>query len=119
MPLYESIFIARQDVTPAQVESITTQMTDLIAANGGSIAKVEQWGLRKLAYRINKNRKGHYVLINIDAPAAAVAEYERNLKINEDVLRYLTIKVEEHDAEPSPVLRKAKVERGEYEGDMA
>lgn len=119
MPLYESIFIARQDVTPAQVETITTQMSDLIAANGGSIAKVEQWGLRKLAYRINKNRKGHYVLMNISAPAAAVQEFERNLKINEDVLRYITIKVDAHSDEPSPVLRKAKAERSDYEGDMA
>lgn len=118
MPFYESIFIARQDVTPAQVETITTTMTDILKSNGGTVSKVEQWGLRKLAYRINKNRKGHYVLLNIDAPAAAVQEFERNLKINEDVLRFLTIKVDELDAGPSPVLRKAK-ERTDYEGEAA
>ncbi len=119
MPMYESIFIARQDITPAQVETITSQMSELLTTQGATIQKTEQWGLRKLAYRINKNRKGHYVLFNIDGPSAAVQEYERNLKINEDVLRFLTVKVDAFDENPSPVLRKAKVERESYEGEAA
>ena len=118
MPLYESIFIARQDVTPAQVEAITNQMVDLLKTSGGNVLKIEPWGLRKLAYKINKNRKGHYVLLNIDAPASALQEYERNLKINEDILRYMSIKVDVLEEGPSPVLRKAKTER-EFEGEAA
>jgi len=118
MPLYESIFIARQDVTPAQVEAMTNQMVEILKTNGGNVTKIEPWGLRKLAYRINKNRKGHYVLLNIDAPAPALQEYERNLKINEDILRYMSIKVDALEEGPSPVLRKVKTER-DYEGDAA
>ncbi|MGE3769903.1 MAG: 30S ribosomal protein S6 [Bdellovibrionales bacterium] len=118
MPFYESIFIARQDVTPAQVEALTTQFTDLLKANGGKVTKTESWGLRRLAYRVNKNRKGHYVMFNIDAPAPAVQEMERNMKINEDVLRFLTVKVDELEEGPSPMLRKQK-ERFEGEGEAA
>jgi small subunit ribosomal protein S6 len=107
MPLYESIFIARQDVPATQVEILSKAFTDILATiDDGKVTKTEQWGLRNLAYRINKNKKGHYVLFNIDASPAAVAEMERNMKLHEDVLRFMTIRVEEHDAGPSAVLRK-------------
>lgn len=106
MPLYESVFIARQDVPTTQVEALTKTFSDIITADGGKVAKTEPWGLRNLAYRINKNKKGHYVLMNIDASPAAIAEMERNMKLNEDVLRFMTIRVEEHEAGPSAILRK-------------
>ncbi|MDD3029743.1 MAG: 30S ribosomal protein S6 [Alphaproteobacteria bacterium] len=106
MPLYESIFIARQDVPTTQVESLTKAFSDIIVKDGGTVSKVEPWGLRNLAYRINKNKKGHYVLMNIDASPAAIAEMERNMKLNEDVLRFLSVRVEEHETGPSAVLRK-------------
>jgi len=106
MPLYESIFIARQDVPTTQVEALTKIFSDIIIKDEGKVVKTEQWGLRNLAYRINKNKKGHYVLFNLDAPPAAVAEMERNMKLNEDVLRFMTVKVEEHEVGPSAVLRK-------------
>jgi small subunit ribosomal protein S6 len=105
MPLYENVFIARQDITGAQVEALADAFTQLIADQGGEVKKREYWGLRNLAYRMNKNRKGHYILFNIDAPAAAIAELERTMRINEDVLRYLTIRVEQHDEAPSPVMQ--------------
>jgi small subunit ribosomal protein S6 len=108
MPFYESIFIARQDATPAQVETLATQFADLVKAQGGKVTKTESWGLRRLAYRINKNRKGHYVLMNLDAPAPAVHELERNMKISEDVLRFLTVKVDALEEGPSAPLRKQK-----------
>jgi small subunit ribosomal protein S6 len=106
MPLYESVFIARQDLTPAQVETLSGTVTDLIKNQGGKVTKTEQWGLKSLAYRIKKNKKGHYVLMNIDGPAAAISEMERTMRINEDVLRYLTIRVDQHEEEPSIMLRK-------------
>lgn len=106
MPLYESVFIARQDLTPAQVETLSGTVSDLLKTNGATVTKTEQWGLRTLAYRIRKNKKGHYVLMNIDAPAAAIHEMERTMRINEDVLRYLTIRMEELEEGPSAVLRK-------------
>ncbi len=106
MPLYESIFIARQDVATTQVEALAKAFSDIIVKDGGKVTKTEPWGLRNLAYRINKNKKGHYVLMNIDAPPAAIAEMERNMKLNEDVLRFMTIRVEEHEAGPSAILRK-------------
>ena len=96
MPLYENVFIARQDISGVQVDQLCDGFTQLIAEQGGEIKKREYWGLRNLAYRMNKNRKGHYVLFNIDAPAPAVAELERTMRINEDVLRYLTLRVDEH-----------------------
>jgi small subunit ribosomal protein S6 len=104
MPLYENVFIARQDISGAQVDTLADQLTQLIADNGGEVKKRENWGLRNLAYRMNKNRKGHYVLFNIDAPAPAIAELERTMRINEDVLRYLTIRVDEHEEGPSPIM---------------
>ncbi|MFY9288052.1 MAG: 30S ribosomal protein S6 [Alphaproteobacteria bacterium] len=106
MPLYESVFIARQDVPAAQVETLTTQFADIVSSQGGKVTKTEQWGLRSLAYRINKNKKGHYVMFNLDAPPAAVAELERNLRLHEDVLRFMTVRVEELEEGPSAVMRK-------------
>ena len=104
MPLYENVFIARQDISGAQVDALADQFTQLIADHGGEVKKRENWGLRNLAYRMNKNRKGHYVLFNIDAPAPAIAELERTMRINEDVLRYLTIRVDELEEGPSAVM---------------
>lgn len=106
MPLYEHIFIARQDISPAQVEGLTETLQKIVTDNGGKIAKSEYWGLRSLQYKIKKNRKGHYSLFNIDAPAAVVHELERQEKINDDVLRSLTIRVDELDDTPSPVLSR-------------
>ena len=113
MPYYESVLIARQDISSQQVDALTESLTAIIGENGGQVTKTEYWGLRNLAYRINKNRKGHYVLLNLDAPAGAVQEFERNMRINEDVLRYLTIKVEELEEGPSIQMqsRQAREER--------
>ncbi|MBI1365095.1 MAG: 30S ribosomal protein S6 [Alphaproteobacteria bacterium] len=118
MPLYEHVFIARQDISPAQVEGLTETLQKIILDNGGKVEKSEYWGLRSLQYRINKNRKGHYSLFNIDAPAAAVQELERQEKINDDILRALTIRVDELDPEPSPVLsRRDRGDRDRDRGD--
>lgn len=106
MPLYEHIFIARQDISPAQVEGLTETLQKIVTENGGKIAKAEYWGLRNLQYKVKKNRKGHYSLFNIDGPAAVIQELERQEKINEDILRVLTIRVEELDETPSPVLSR-------------
>ncbi len=111
MPYYESVFIARQDVTPAQVDGLTETFEKIIKDQGGSVAKTESWGLRSLAYRIKKNRKGYYVLFNFDAPPAAIQEMERQMQLNEDVIRFLTTRVEELEEGPSAFL-KAK-ERGD------
>jgi small subunit ribosomal protein S6 len=105
MALYESVFIARQDISSAQTETLTDQFAQIIADNGGTVAKKEYWGLKSLAFRIKKNRKGHYVLLNIDAPPAAVIEMERNMRINEDVIRYLTVKVEQLEEGPSAMMQ--------------
>ena len=106
MALYEHVYIARQDVTAQQVETLTEHFKALIAAQGGSVSKVEPWGLKSLAYRIKKNRKAHFTLMNISAPAAAIQELERQMSLNEDVLRFMTLRVEEHEAGPSAMLRK-------------
>jgi small subunit ribosomal protein S6 len=114
MPYYEHVVIARQDVSPQQAEALNDQLKHLIEENGGHIAKIEYWGLRNLTYRVKKNRKGHYSLLAIDAPAAAVKEMERQLSINEDVIRYMTVRVEELDLELSPILaRRDRPERSE------
>jgi len=114
MPLYEHIFLSRQDVSAQQVEDLTKTYTDLLAENGGKVAKSEYWGVKSLSYRINKNRKAHYTLLNIDAPAAAVAEMERQMRINEDVLRFMTIRVDEHEEAPSVMMQKRdRDDRGE------
>jgi len=97
MPLYEHVFLARQDLAQAQVDALAENATKIITENGGSIAKTETWGLRSLAYRIAKNRKAHYVALDIDAPAAAIAELERQSNINEDIIRFLTLRVDEHE----------------------
>ncbi|MEJ0063585.1 MAG: 30S ribosomal protein S6 [Alphaproteobacteria bacterium] len=115
MPYYESVFIARQDITTPQVEALATEFAEIVRKSGGEVTKTEQWGLRNLAYRIKKNRKGHYVLFNIDGPSAAIQELERNLRLHEDVLRYLTVAVEELEAGPSAIMRRDERdgERGE------
>ena len=105
MSLYENIFIARQDATAAQVEALTDAFANIIAEQGGKVTKREYWGLRSLSYRIKKNRKGHYMLLNIDASPAAVKEMERNMRISEDVLRLLTVRVEELEEGPSAMLQ--------------
>ena len=105
MSLYECVIIARQDIATTQVETLVEDFAGVIAANGGQVSKKEFWGLRNIAYRMKKNRKGHYVLLNVDAPAAAVKEFERQMSINEDVLRYLTVRVDELEEGPSAVLQ--------------
>ena len=105
MPLYENVFIARQDISGTQVDALADTFTQLIGEQGGEVKKREYWGLRNLSYRMKKNRKGHYVLLNIDAPAAAISELERTMRINEDVLRYLTLRVETLEEGPSPVMQ--------------
>ncbi len=104
MPLYEHVFIARQDVSAQQVEQMTDTFKGVLEENGGKITMVENWGIRSLAYKIKKNRKAHYVRLNIDAPHEAVAEMERHMGIHDDVLRILTIRVDEHDTEPAGLL---------------
>ncbi len=114
MPLYEHVFLARQEVSQAQVEALTKEFTDLIEQGQGKVAKTEYWGLRTLAFKIKKNRKAHYTLLNIEAPPAAVAEMERRMGISTDVLRFITVRVEEHETEPSIQMRKSdRDERGE------
>ena len=95
MTKYERVLIARQDLGASQVSSIVSDMSKVIANQGGEVVRVDNWGLKNLAYRIKKNRKGHYVLLNISAPAQAIAEYERLLRVNEDIIRYMTVKVED------------------------
>lgn len=113
MPLYESVVIARQDISTAQVEGLADELTGIVEAGGGSVKKKEQWGLRNLSFRIKKNRKGHYFLLGIDAPGTAIAEYERVMRLNEDILRYQTIRVDEIEEGPSAVLAKGgRDERG-------
>ena len=105
MPFYESVFIARQDISGAQTEALTEQFAGIVTEQGGQVLKKEYWGLKSLSFRIKKNRKGHYVLMNIDAPAPAVIEMERNMRLNEDVLRYLTVRVEALEEGPSAMLQ--------------
>lgn len=106
MAFYEHVLIARQDISQQQVDALVEDLTRTVGELGGEVKKSEYWGLRNLAYRVRKNRKGHYCLLNLDLPKAQVAELERRLKINEDVIRYMTIAVEELDEEPSPVLAR-------------
>jgi small subunit ribosomal protein S6 len=111
MPLYEHVYLARQDVTAQQVDELTAQYKAVLEQMGGKIAKTEYWGVRSLAYRIRKNRKAHFTLLNVDAPAPALAEIERQERLNEDVLRYLTIRVDAHEEGPSAMMRKADRDR--------
>ena len=114
MPLYEHVFLARQDLAQAQVDALAETATNIIESNGGKVVKTETWGLRSLAYRIQKNRKAHYVMLEVDAPAPLVAELERQTQINEDIVRYMTIKVDEHEAGPSAMMRRnERSERGD------
>jgi small subunit ribosomal protein S6 len=114
MPLYEHVFLARQDLSAQQVEELTTQFTGVVTQAGGKVTKNEYWGLKSLSYRINKNRKAHMTLLNVDAPSAALNEIERQERLSEDVLRYLTIRVEELEEGPSAMLRKSdRDDRGE------
>ncbi|MEL6288799.1 MAG: 30S ribosomal protein S6 [Pseudomonadota bacterium] len=106
MPLYEHVFMSRQDISNQQVEQLTEEYTKIIEEGGGSVTKTEQWGVRPLAYKIKKNRKAHYTLLNIDSPHAPIAEVERLMLINQDILRFLTLKVDELESEPSAILRK-------------
>jgi small subunit ribosomal protein S6 len=117
MALYEHVYLARQDVTAQQVETLNEQLKGVIEANGGKVAKLEYWGVKSLAYRIKKNRKAHFTLMNIDAPSAAVVEMERQMRINEDVLRILTIRVDEHEEGPSAMLRKREDSDRDDRGD--
>ncbi len=119
MSLYECVFIARQDIATPQVETMADEFTTIITSQGGQVTKREYWGLRNIAYRIKKNRKGHYVLFNVDAPPSAVAEFERQMSINEDVLRYLTIRVDELEEGPSAVMqsKNQRDDRPRRDGD--
>ena len=103
MPLYESTFIARPDISSQQVDGLAEQFRETLTEAGGEVAKTEYWGLRSLAYRIKKNRKGHYYFMNIAAPPEAISAMERTMRINEDVIRYLTVRVDEHDPNPAPL----------------
>ncbi len=114
MAFYEHVVISRPDISPQQVETLVEELTAVVTEQKGSVAKTEYWGLRNLAYPINKSRKGHYSLLNIDGPAAAIQEVERRLRINEDVLRFLTIKVDALSEDPSPVMsRKDRGDKGD------
>lgn len=107
MPLYETVFIARQDVSAKQVEDLAANFSKIVNDNGGETKRTESWGLRNLAYRIKKNRKGHYTLFHFDAPFKAIAEMERNMKLNEDVLRYMTVRIETLPEGPSAILKQS------------
>ena len=116
MPFYEHVFLARQDASAQQVEDFTAQITGVIEGLGGKVTKTENWGVRSLTYRMNKNRKAHFMLLNIDGPAAVVAEIERQERINEDIIRYLTVRVDELEEGPSAMLRKSERDRDERGG---
>tara|TARA_B100000989_G_scaffold244750_1_gene191841 strand:+ start:1406 stop:1816 length:411 start_codon:yes stop_codon:yes gene_type:complete len=121
MRLYESVFIARQDITSAQVEAMADDFAEIITSAGGSIKKREYWGLRSLAYRIKKNRKGHYIMFNMETGPEALREYERILGLNEDVLRFLNLNIEEVEDGPS-IMMQGKTERssrGQRDGSDA
>lgn len=111
MALYEHVFLARQDLSQAQVDALAATATEIVEANQGKVTKTETWGLKNLAYKIKRNRKAHFVLLNIEAPAGTVAELERQTAINEDVIRWLTVRVDEHEAGPSVQMRKQDRER--------
>jgi small subunit ribosomal protein S6 len=114
MPLYEHVFLARQDVSNAQVEAFTKEYTDVIEQGGGKVTKSEYWGVKSLAYKIKKNRKAHFAFMNIDAPPAAVSEMERRMGLSSEIIRFLTVKVDAHETEPSAMMRKSdRDERGD------
>jgi small subunit ribosomal protein S6 len=111
VPLYEHIFLARQDLSQAQVDALAAQATEIVETNQGKVVKTETWGLKGLAYKIKRNRKAHYVMLDIDAPPGVVAELERQTAINEDVIRFLTVRVDGHENGPSVMMRKADRDR--------
>jgi len=111
MPLYEHVYLARQDASAQQVEELTAQLKSVVEGLGGLITKTEYWGVKSLSYRLRKNRKAHFTLMNLNAPPAAINEIERLERLNEDVLRYLTIRVEEHEEGPSAMMRRAERDR--------
>ncbi|MEO6091903.1 MAG: 30S ribosomal protein S6 [Novosphingobium sp.] len=111
MPLYEHVFLARQDLSQAQVDTLAATATEIVETNQGKVVKTETWGLKNLAYKIKRNRKAHFVLLNLDAPAGVVAELERQTAINEDVIRFMTVRVDELEAGPSVMMRKSDRER--------
>jgi small subunit ribosomal protein S6 len=111
MPLYEHVFLTRQDASAQQVEELTAQFTGVIEQMGGKVAKTEQWGVKTLSYRLRKNRKAHFTLFNVEAPPAALNEIERQQRLNEDILRYLTIRVDELEEGPSAMMRKVDRDR--------
>jgi len=111
MPLYEHVFLARQDLSQAQVDALAATATAIVEAGQGKVTKTETWGLKNIAYKIKRNRKAHYVMLNIEAPAGVVAELERQTAINEDVIRWLTVRVDELEAGPSVMMRKQDRER--------
>lgn len=111
MPLYEHVFLARQDLAQNQVDALAETATKIIEDNGGKVVKTETWGLRSLAYRIQKNRKAHYVALDFEAPANVIAELERQTQINEDVIRYMTIRVDAHEQGPSAMMRRNERDR--------
>ena len=117
MPLYEHVFLARQDLAQAQVDALAENATKIVEDNGGKVVRTETWGLRNLAYRIAKNRKAHYVALDFDAPAPVVAELERQTQINEDVIRYMTIKVDEHEQGPSAMMRRGERDKRARDGE--
>jgi len=111
MPLYEHVFLARQDLSQAQVDALAAAATEIVEANNGKVTKTETWGLKNLAYKIDRNRKAHFVLLNIEGPGDVVAELERQSRINEDVIRYLTVRVDAHEDGPSVMMRRNERER--------
>ena len=117
MPLYEHVFLARQDISAQQVEALLQEFRTLLEGRGGSVAKTEYWGLKSLAFRIKKSRKAHYALMNIDAPHDAVNELERQMRLSTDIIRFLTVRVDEHEAGPSPMMRRADRDERDGRGD--
>jgi small subunit ribosomal protein S6 len=123
MPLYEHIFLARQDISQTQVEALTKEYSQVIEEGGGRVGKTEYWGLKTVAFKIKKNRKAHYSLMNLDAPPAAIAEMERRMGLSPDVIRFITVRVEAHETEPSIQMRKSDRDdrrdgdRGGFRGD--
>jgi small subunit ribosomal protein S6 len=111
MPLYEHVFLARQDLSQAQVDALAAAATEIVENGKGKVTKTETWGLKSLAYKIDRNRKAHFVLLNIEAPGDVVAELERQNRINEDIIRWLTVSVDEHETGPSAMMRKNERER--------
>ena len=111
MPLYEHIFLARQDLSQAQVDALAVTATEIVEANQGKVIKTETWGLKSLAYKIKRNRKAHFVMLDIDASGDTIAERERQTRMNEDIIRYMTVRVDKHEVGPSVMMRKADRER--------